>query len=87
MWKIVVLQRGWVVVGKFHSAGHLGQYREGSQCHVIRRWGTDKGIGQLIDGPRPQTILDPCGEVRTHELTVVFEITCDQDSWESWGAR
>ena len=83
-WKILVLQRGWVVVGRFKNAGHLGQYREGEGCHVIRRWGTDQGLGQLVDGPRSQTILDACGEVRTHELTVVFEIACNQQAWSDW---
>jgi len=29
----------------------------------IRKYGTEKGLGQLRNGVTPQTVLDPCGEV------------------------
>ncbi len=45
--KIVVLQRGWVMIGKFE--------RNGSECKlhnasVIRCWGTTKGLGVFLIG-------------------------------------
>lgn len=77
--KIVVLQRGWVLVGKFSQ--------DGTQCKltnasVIRRWGTEHGLGQLHDGPTKNTILDKCnGEVKFHELTVVFTLDVATANW------
>ena len=44
---------------------------------VIRRWGTTKGLGQLINGPLKETVLDPCGTVEIHEQTVVAAIKCE----------
>lgn len=78
--RIVVLQRGWVVVGEYS--------REGMECRVarasvIRRWGTTKGLGELRRGPLPGTELDPAGEMEHHRLTEVMTIRCDAAGWES----
>lgn len=80
-WKIVVLQRGWVVVGKME--------REGTQCKlhsasVIRNWGTKKGLGELAaEGPKKDTILDPCnGVVEFDYLTVVLALDVNESKWK-----
>jgi len=79
-WKIVALQRGWVMIGRFS--------RDGSDCElsdasVIRTWGTSKGLGQLSDGPLRDTNLDPCnGVVKFDILTMVFSIDVNDDAWE-----
>lgn len=79
--KIVILQRGWAMVGKFK--------REGSDCsledaQVIRTWGTTKGLGEIAkDGPTSSTKLDPCnGLVQFDYLTVVATISCEEKKWE-----
>jgi|ERR1019366_2419417 hypothetical protein len=78
--KIVVLQRGWVLVGKFE--------RKGDQCflhnaHVIRNWGTTKGLGELAkDGPTVNTKIDPCnGVVEFEALTKVLDLSVNQELW------
>ena len=77
--KIVILQRGWVFVGKFSQ--------EGSKCTLtsaknIRTWGTTKGLGELAsDGPTSSTKLDDVNDVSFHELTVVATIDCDDKVW------
>ncbi len=77
--RIVILQRGWVVVGHY--------YREGSEVRiekaaVVRLWGTTRGLGQLAtDGPQPNTKLDDCPTVRVHELAVVCSFECAKDKW------
>jgi hypothetical protein len=43
---------------------------------VIRRWGTTKGLGELVNGPLEDTVLDPAGIVRAHKLAVVMQIEC-----------
>lgn len=79
--EILVLQRGWVVVGE---VAREGPYLKVQKAAVIRRWGTEgKGLGHLRFGPTEETILDPCGEIpRVHELTVVFPIKCDPAKWQ-----
>jgi hypothetical protein len=77
--KIVILQRGWVMIGRFN--------RVGSDCtltnaYVIRRWGTSKGLGELAEeGEKRETILDKAGIVKFDYLTVVATIDCDESKW------
>lgn len=79
MKEIVVLQRGWVVVGDFKQ--------DGTQCivtdgHVVRRWGTSKGLGELaMEGPLKDTVLDAIPETKFHELTVVARLKCNAKAW------
>lgn len=79
--KIVILQRGWIMVGKLE--------RKGSDCKlynasVIRNWGTTKGLGEIANGgPTKDTKLDPCnGIVEFDYLTVVACISCDEKKWK-----
>ncbi len=77
--RVVVLQRGWVMVGRFSQDGERCLLRGAS---VVRRWGTTKGLGELAaGGPLSSTVLDPCGEVQFHELTVVASIRASEDAW------
>lgn len=76
---IVILQRGWVMVGRLKTAGDLVTLT--SAC-VVRRWGTTRGLGQLAaDGPTPSTILDAVGTVTAHQLTTVAVVECNADVW------
>lgn len=80
-WRIVVLHRGHVVVGRYSRDGSEVVIRDAS---VIRRWGTTRGLGELAaNGPRPNTVLDLCGVVRAHELAVVLTIDCEASKWTS----
>ena len=75
---IVILQRGWVVVGEY--------FKEGVNCRlenasVIRSWGTSKGLGELaLNGPTDKTTLDKCGTVRFHSGAEVCTMDC-KTSW------
>jgi hypothetical protein len=80
--KIVILQRGWSMVGRLE--------RNGPECKlynasVIRRWGTSNGLGELAkNGPRPNTKLDKChGVVEFDWLTVVASISCEDEKWKN----
>lgn len=80
-YRIVILQRGWVAVGAF--------YQEGANCRlenasVIRRWGTTKGLGELAEGgPTKNTVLDPAGTFRFHELAVVATLDTEEQKWRN----
>lgn len=78
--RIVVLQRGWVLVGHYAEEGDEIQL---TNAAVIRTWGTTKGLGELVDGPTPNTVLDRCsGAVRSHRLSVVLTIDVEAESWK-----
>jgi len=81
-YKIVVLQRGWVMIGKLE--------RNGSECKlhnasVIRSWGTTKGLGEIaVGGPTSSTKLDKCGgQVEFDYLTIVCAISVNEDKWKN----
>ena len=70
--QIVVLQRGWIVVG---DVSRDGDDLIIQNCASIRRWGTTTGLGQLArTGPTEKTIIDPQPDTRVHILAVVQRI-------------
>ncbi len=85
--QIVVLQRGWVYIGRFSQ--------KGEQCHLtnafnIRRWGTEFGLGEIAEkGPiadgvgNGPTKLDKNADLHFHEMTVVVRMDVDESKWES----
>ena len=76
---IVILQRGWVVVGRVTRSDNQLIITEAS---VVRRWGTTSGLGEIaMNGPTANTILDKCGTVRVHELAVVATMDCVEAKW------
>lgn len=79
--RICILQRGWVVVGKYSQ---IGSECKLTDANVIRVWGTTKGLGELaINGPIPEkTKLDPCPDVYFHELVGVFQMQCEASKWQ-----
>lgn len=78
--KIVILQRGWVMVGKYYQNGTQCKLLSGS---VIRSWGTTKGLGEIAkNGPTDNTKLDPIPETKFHELTIVATVSCNKEKWE-----
>ena len=79
MIRIVILQRGFVVVGEVSRSDHEVVI---SDCAVIRRWGTTgKGLGGLRGGPTKDTVLDPCGTWRVHPLGIVAQQDVEQAPW------
>jgi len=81
--KIAILQRGWVMVGRFERTGSDCKLH---QAHVIRIWGTTKGLGEIAgNGPvSGKTILDKCyGVVEFDYLTVVALVSVEESKWAS----
>ena len=78
--RIVVLQRGWVVVG---HARRFGPRVVVSKCAVVRRWGTTTGLGQLASGGpiAGKTALDACPDVECLEQEIVLSMKCDPAKW------
>lgn len=77
--QILVLQRGWVVVGDVEKTDAEVKI---NNCAVIRIWGTSKGLGELAEnGPNDKTRLDPCPPVIVHPLTVVLYMNVNERKW------
>ena len=78
--KICILQRGWVMVGRFDRVGNDCTLTDAS---VIRVWGTTKGLGEIaLNGPTSTTRLDPCGIARFDYLTTIAVLDCS-DAWNT----
>ena len=76
---IVVLQRGWVMVGEYSQIGNTGRL---DNAKVIRVWGTSKGLGELAEkGPLSGTKLDDCMPVKFHVREMVFIMEVNKAAW------
>ena len=79
--KICVLQRGWVMIGRYTKEEDTITLED---AYVIRQWGTTKGLGELaLEGKQSSTKLDKAGHVEFHVLTVVATVNCDDTKWDS----
>lgn len=78
-WQIVILQRGWVMVGQMRKTGYQCVLHSAS---VIRRWGTTMGLPELAErGPLEETKLETATlPVRFHYMTVIATLECS-DKW------
>jgi len=77
--QIVVLQRGWVVVGDVEKTPEEVKI---SNCSVIRIWGTSNGLGEIAEsGPTSKTKLDKCPDVIVHPLSVVLYMNVNEEKW------
>jgi hypothetical protein len=77
--KIVILQRGWVMIGRWSQDGEKCSL---DNAYVIRTWGTTKGLGELaLDGKTASTKLDKAGHVEFNILTVVAAISAKEEKW------
>ena len=77
--KIVVLQRGWIYIGRFERIGNDCKLHN---AYNIRSWGTTKGLPELVNGATKDTKLDKCeGIVEFDWLTIIHTITVNSKSW------
>jgi len=78
--QIVILNRGWVVIGNYSEKGDECTLTNAS---VIRTWGTTKGLGELAEGgPLTNTKLDECPNVYFHKMTMVARMDVNESKWE-----
>ena len=77
--QIVVLQRGWVVIGDVEKTADEVKI---NNCAVIRVWGTENGLGELAEkGKMTNTKLDPCPALTVHPLSVVLYMNVNESRW------
>ena len=76
--KIVVLERGFIYVGRTEPAN------EEITIHGARsliRWGTSHHLGELHDGPLKDTKLGASCTVRARLDQLIHTIEVSQDAW------
>jgi hypothetical protein len=79
--QIVVLQRGHVIIGRFHLDPESLMFVV-FDSKTIRNWGTERGLGQLaLDGPTRSTILEDEICTAGHYLTVIKTLNVNPDRW------
>jgi hypothetical protein len=76
--QIVVLDRGFVYYGQVSLVGEREEFVRIEQAQNVRRWGTTKGLGELRDGPKRDTVLDEAGEVLAPLKAVIHFIKCNK---------
>lgn len=78
--KIIILQRGWVYIGRFEKIDNLCRLYN---AYNIRIWGTTKGLSELVNGPTSSTKLDKCeGIIEFDWLTVIHTISVNEKKWK-----
>lgn len=70
---IVVMDRGFVYVGNVTIDGDFAVITDAKN---IRYWGTKNGLGELVNGPKPETKLDPIGTVKAPMRAVIHFVPC-----------
>lgn len=73
--QILVLDRGFVYYGK--NVSILGDMISVSGAKNIRKWGTSRGLGELINGPLEETIVDDTGDILVPLRAVIHFIKCN----------
>lgn len=76
--KIVILDRGFVYVGHTEIEGDFVKL---TRAKNIRYWGTNKGLGELVNGPLKDTKLDAVGTVTAPLRAVIGFIEVEQKAW------
>ncbi len=76
---IVVLPRGFVLVGEWWQTGRYVTVKNGA---VVRRWGTSNGLGELAEkGSLSGTVLDSSPPMKFIETAVIMTHECSE-VWE-----
>lgn len=78
--KIVVLDKGFVYIGHVVTDG---EWVHISNAYNIRRWGTTKGLGELVNGPTSETVLDAAGNIKAPFHALQQLIAVKAEAWAS----
>ena len=76
--EIVVLDRGFVVIG---DVTDLGDKLRIVAARTIRRWGTTKGLGEIVAGPTSSTVHEALGDIEAPARAVIFTIKAERAGW------
>ena len=78
--KIVVLDRGFVYIGRVEYKDDMVVITNSKN---IRKWGTTRGLGELVNGPLSGTTLDAAGTINAPKRALIFTLTVDESKWKN----
>ncbi len=85
---ILVLQRGWVMVGEVHQHATNSIFLTVTHGGNVRRWGTTKGLGELASkGPLGDTVIDPHETETTIPLFSIIQLFECSERWNKWFSK
>ena len=79
-YQIAVLDRGFVYIGRVKWNDDVLTITD-AKC--IRRWGTTKGLGELVNGALPETILDMVGTIHVPVRSLIHLIDVVESAWKN----
>ncbi len=82
--RIIVLDRGYVFVGRCPDPESCGLWLTVTDARCIRGWGTTEGLGELCSGPTTATRLDAKVASMTFPVRALL-FTFNHVDQKSWG--
>ena len=79
--KIVVIERGFVYVGRVEIDSESDDVTIRGARSLIR-WGSSQHLGELVNGPLQNTKLGATCVVLVRQQQIVHMIGVDQDGWK-----
>lgn len=80
--KIIILPRGWVMVGQVEEKETKVFLENGS---VICRWGTSEGLPELANnGPLKDTKLDGKCRMQFPISSIIAMLDCNSEAWKNY---
>lgn len=78
---LVVADRGHVWIGQNVATDSEWCRIKGAQ--IVRFWGTEKGVNELVNGPLPGTKLDAPADLVVNRRAVIAIIPCEAEKWSA----
>lgn len=79
---LVILPRGWVMVGVCRETNNKLYMKNAS---VVRHWGTSKGLPELANnGPLSNTMLDGKCEMEFPMSSIIAKLKCNKKAWSKY---
>jgi hypothetical protein len=80
--RVLVCDRGFVFVCRCQHPAGVALWLPVTDSRTVRRWGTTGGLGQLVNGPTGDTVLDDLIPAKTVPVRAILDvIEVNQEKW------
>lgn len=80
-WQIIVVDSGFVFCGDCDP--NHGDQLVVQHVKQLRKWGTERGLGQLVDGPTKNTVMDAIPVIVVPRSRIIFTIPVNAAKWSA----
>jgi hypothetical protein len=85
--KIVIIDAGWVLFGRY-SFDNKTRLAHISDQFCVKLWGTKRGLGEICNSPTKETVLEPIdGIARVHESKIIATYDVNDVAWDEYRAK